>query len=60
MNYTYISAAIFLVVGFALGYAFFRMVILKKKAKTLLKEAETEGESIKREKIPSERTVVFD
>ncbi len=51
MNYTYISAAIFLVVGFALGYAFFRMVILKKKAKTLLKEAETEGESIKREKI---------
>jgi len=51
MNYTYISAAIFLVVGFALGYAFFRMVTLKKKAKTLLKEAETEGESIKREKI---------
>ncbi|HPW78730.1 MAG: Ribonuclease Y [Bacteroidetes bacterium ADurb.Bin037] len=51
MNTTYIVAAICLIVGFALGYTFFRTVILKKRAKTLLKEAEQEAENIKREKI---------
>ena len=51
MNNIYIIAAICLIVGFSLGYAIFRTVILKSKAKTLLKEAETEGENIKREKI---------
>ncbi|HPJ82774.1 MAG: ribonuclease Y [Bacteroidales bacterium] len=51
MNNIYIIAAICLIVGFALGYAIFRSVILKSKAKTLLKDAETEGENIKREKI---------
>ncbi|MDD2289529.1 MAG: ribonuclease Y [Bacteroidales bacterium] len=51
MENIYIIAAIFLIVGFALGYFVFRTLILKIKAKTLLKEAETEGENIKREKI---------
>ena len=51
MNNIYIIAAIFLIVGFALGYFIFRTLILKSKAKTLLKEAEAEGENIKREKI---------
>lgn len=47
----YISAAIALVVGIIIGYAFFRGIILKKKSRTLLREAEMEGENIKREKI---------
>lgn len=51
MNNIYIISAICLLAGFALGYTFFRTVILKKRAKTLLKEAELEGENIKREKI---------
>ena len=51
MDNIYIIAAIFLIVGFALGYFIFRTLILKSKAKTLLKEAEAEGENIKREKI---------
>lgn len=50
MNNIYIIAAICLIVGFALGYAIFRSVILKSKAKTLLKDAETEGENIKGKK----------
>jgi len=51
MNNIYIISAICFAAGFALGYTFFRTVILKKRAKTLLKEAEQEGENIKREKI---------
>lgn len=47
----YIIPGICAVAGFALGYVYFRFIILKRQGKTLLKEAEIEGENIKREKI---------
>ena len=55
MNNTYITIAICIIAGlltgFVLGYTYFRSVVLKKKAKILLKDAELEAENIKREKI---------
>ncbi len=51
MDNIILISALSLAAGFALGYYFFRSVILKKKRATLLKEAEIEAENIKREKI---------
>jgi ribonuclease Y len=51
MDNIILISALCLAAGFALGYYFFRTVILKKKRATLLKEAEIEAENIKREKI---------
>jgi ribonucrease Y len=55
MNNTYITIAICIIAGlltgFVLGYSYFRSVVLKKRAKILLKDAELEAENIKREKI---------
>jgi len=55
MNNTYITIAISIIAGlltgFVLGYTYFRSVVLKKRAKILLKDAELEAENIKREKI---------
>ncbi|HOO42849.1 MAG TPA: ribonuclease Y [Bacteroidales bacterium] len=55
MNNTYITIAICIIAGlltgFVLGYTYFRSVVLKKRAKILLKDAELEAENIKREKI---------
>ncbi len=47
----FIIAAIAAVAGFALGYFYFRGIILKRKGQQLLKDAETEAENLKREKI---------
>ena len=47
----YIIAAVALITGFVLGYIIFRSTILKRRSATLLREAEMEGENIKREKI---------